>query len=220
SQLNPDGSTTYGQPLTTRELYDTAIARFDSAATVSTSAAMTNFASVEKARALIDRDTLDVAAAGALAGAVPTSFVYLSEHSENTDRESNGVYSGNTVDKRYSVAESEGTNGFPWRSVVDPRTPSERPLVGTPPAPAVGFDRTTPQWNSLRFGRRSSPITVATGVEARLIQAEAALRAGDTLPGGQFLTQLNEPRVNPGERAYLDPTGAAPPIGVLPDLTV
>src|SRR5438552_2818745 len=51
SQLNPDGSHTYGAPLTARELYDSAIARFDSAARVSTSADMTNFASGEEARA-------------------------------------------------------------------------------------------------------------------------------------------------------------------------
>ncbi len=212
SQLNADGSFTYGRPLTTTQVYDTAIARFDSALAVSTSVARTNFANVGKARALIDRDTSDFAAAAALAATVPTDFVYLNQHSENTDRENNGVFNGNTVDKRYSVADVEGTNGFPWRSVSDPRTPSVRPLVGTPPAPAVGFDRTTPQWNNLRYGSRAASITVATGVEARLIQAEAALHARDF---AGYFTQLNEPRLNPAERTYFDPTGVAPAIGAL-----
>jgi len=215
SKLNDDGSFSYGTPLTTRQIYDTAIARFDSALAVSTSTDRTNFANVGKARALIDRDTADFAAAAALALTVPTTFVYINQHSENTDRQNNGVFNGNTVDKRYSVADAEGTNGFPWRSVADPRTPSVRLLVGSPPAPAVGFDRTTPQWNNLRYGSRAAPITVATGVEARLIQAEAALYAHDTVT---FLAQLNEPRANAAARAYFDPTGAAPPIGVLAPL--
>lgn len=215
SKLNPDGSFTYGTPLTSRAVYDTAIARFDSALAVSTSAARTNFANVGKARALIDRDTADFAAAAALAATVPTTFVYLNQHSENTDRENNGVFNGNTVDKRYSVADLEGTNGFPWRSVTDLRTPSVRPLVGNPPAPAVGFDRTTPQWNNLRYGSRAASITVMTGVEARLIQAEAALHAGNVT---EYFNQLNEPRLNPAERAYFDPTGVAPAVGALSTL--
>jgi len=78
-------------------------------------------------------------------------------------------------------------------------------------------------WTEQRYGSRRAPITVATGVEARLIQAEAALRAGND---AEFLAQLNEPRANPAERAYFDPTPFTPsdtttrPVGVLPNLTV
>jgi hypothetical protein len=213
SHLNDDGSITYGIPLTSVQLLDTAIARLDSALAVSSDPDMTNFATVEKARALMDRGAAgDFAAAGALAAAVPTSFVYLRDHSENTDRENNGVYTGNVVDLRYSVADGEGVNGFPFRSVADPRTPSFRP-GGT----AKGFDRSTPQWDNLRYANRSGPVTVATGVEARLIEAEAAYRAGDST--NVFLTKLNDPRGDPAGRAYFDP-GAAAAVGTLPNLTL
>src|SRR5216117_1119784 len=87
SHLNADGSITYGQPLTTLATLDTAIARFDNAIAVSTDPAMTDFATLAKARAVLD--TGGFAAAGALAATVPTSFVYVEEHSENTDRQNN-----------------------------------------------------------------------------------------------------------------------------------
>jgi len=210
SQLNDDGSITYGPPLTTKQLLVTAIARFDSAISVSGDPGMTSFATVGKARAVLD--TGGFAAAAALATTVPTDFVYFREHSENTDRENNGVYTGNVVDIRYSVADREGTNGFPFRSTADPRTPSVRPN-GT----ALGFDRATPQWNNLRYASRSWPITVATGVEARLIEAEAAYQAGDST--NVFLTKLNDPRTSPASRAYFDP-GAAAAVPALPALTL
>jgi hypothetical protein len=106
------------------------------------------------------------------------------------------------------VADREGgkANGFPFLSVADPRTQAVH--VGN------GFDRTTPQFDMLRYGDRRTPVTVATGVEARLIQAEAALHGGTD---AQFLAQLNDPRnVNVAARSYFDANGlGATPIGTL-----
>jgi len=99
------------------------------------------------------------------------------------------------------VADSEGGNGFLFRSRSDPRTPF---FDG-----GAGFDGSTVLWSQQRYGSRKASITVATGVEARLIQAEAALKAGDTLAAGGFYTQLNTPRTS-SQRSYFDPTGAAP----------
>jgi hypothetical protein len=217
SHLNADGSIAYGVPLTTHQILDTAIARFDAAIAATTDPAMTAFATVAKARALIDSGGF--AAAGALAATVPTTFAYVQEHSENTDRQNNGVFNGNFPDQRYAVADSEGVNGFPFRSVADPRTQWYDPGI-------TGFDNATELWTQKRYGSRKTSITVATGVEARLIQAEAALKVGDTLAGGQFLAQLNQPRTTPADRAYFDPspyipsdTTTGPPIGALPALT-
>src|SRR5438876_6582620 len=120
SHLNSDGSIAYGVPLTTQQILDTAVARFDAAIAATTDPDMTAFATVAKARAVLD--TGGFAAAGALAAGVPTSFAYLQEHSENTDRQNNGVFNGNFPDQRYAVADAEGVNGFPFRSVADPRT--------------------------------------------------------------------------------------------------
>src|SRR5690242_8326544 len=99
SHLDPTtGKITYGVPLTTAQLIDTAIVRFDAATaaanldTVANDAtpkgAMLNLAAVGKARALVDAGNF--AAAGAAVTAVPTSFAYLSEHSEISSFENNG----------------------------------------------------------------------------------------------------------------------------------
>src|SRR5213596_2467971 len=220
SHLNPTtGDITYGVPLTTTQLLDTAIARFDAALVVAgtitdatDSAAKANLAKVGRARALLDQGNLGAAAA-AVTG-VPTDFAYLSEHSEITDFENNGVFNGNLFDARYSVADQEGVNGFAFVSSPDPRTTSF-------PA-GDGFDQATPLEATLRYGDRKAPITLATGVEARLIEAEAALSAGN-IPG--YFTALNQPRQNTADRAYFNPnpfnrteplTAAIPQ---MPDLT-
>src|SRR5213596_553886 len=220
SHLNPTtGDITYGVPLTTAQLLDTAIARFDAALVVAgtitdatDSAAKANLAKVGRARALLDQGNF-AAAAAAVTG-VPTSFAYLSEHSEITDFENNGVFNGNLFDARYSVADQEGVNGFPFVSSPDPRTTSF-------PA-GDGFDQATPLEATLRYGDRKAPITLATGVEARLIEAEAALSAGNI---AGYFAALNQPRQNPADRAYFNPnpfnrteplTAAIPQ---MPDLT-
>ncbi|HKE89742.1 MAG TPA: hypothetical protein VKB45_05345 [Gemmatimonadales bacterium] len=213
SQATPGGTLVYGDPLTNAQLLDTAIARFDSALAVSGDADMSNFASVGKGRALLDLGSFPAAAAAVTS--VPTSFAYFLDHSENTDRENNGVFRANVPDQRYSAADVEGVNGFPFLSVADPRTPIVLDAAGT------GFDGSTPLYDNLRYGGRAASITLATGVEARLIQAEAALQAGDTANGGGFYTALNDPRANAADRSYFDATTAqgTPAIGVLSNLS-
>jgi len=213
SQATPSGALVYGDPLTSVQLLDTAVARFDSALAVSGDAGMSNLASVGKGRALNDLGSF--AAAKTAVSGVPTSFAYFLEHSENTDRENNGVFKGNVPDQRYSAADKEGINGFPFLSTADPRTPIVLDAAGT------GFDGTTPLYDNLRYGGRAAPITLATGVEARLIEAEAALQAGDTANGGGFYAALNGPRANDADRSYFDATTApgTPAIGVLPNLS-
>jgi len=221
SHLNEiTGDITYGVPLTTSQLIDTAIARFNEALTVASNAAMVNLARVGKARALVDKG--DYATADTVVASVPTDFVYMSEHSEITTFENNGVFNGNTQDRRYSVADSEGVNGFPYRSVVDPRTPVRRRQQGS----GNGFDGTTPQYNNFRFGDRKAPIPLASGVEARLIEAEVSLQLGDTVVNtGAFFTELNDPRANASGRTYFNPSpfdrtnALTNPVPVLPNLT-
>ena len=84
SQIDSTGKITYGQQLTTTQLLDTAIARFDSAIHIATTrdtidpgvqAGLINFASVGKARALLFQGSGQFAAAAAVAATVPTDFV-------------------------------------------------------------------------------------------------------------------------------------------------
>ncbi len=213
SQVTPSGALAYGAPLSNVQLLDTAVARFDSALAVSGDADMSNFARVGKGRALLDLGSF--AAAKTAVSGVPTAFAYFLDHSENTDRENNGVFRANIPDQRYSAADKEGVNGFPFLSTADPRTPIVLDAALT------GFDGSTPLYDNLRYGSRAASITLATGVEARLIEAEAALQAGDTANGGGFYAALNDPRANAGARAYFDATTASgtPAIGVLANLS-
>jgi hypothetical protein len=208
SHVLPDGSFEYGRPLTTVELLDTAVVRFDAALAAATvldtsgaspaarapkiaaRALRINLASVGKARALLDLGQFTQA--GAASATVPDIFAYSVEHTENTTRENNGVFNGNVIFERYSVPDGEGVNGIRWRSTADPRTPWERT-----PTTDVGFDNATPQYDNLRYGDRKAKVTLATGAEARLIRAEAALQLGDTGTGGQFLADLNALRAAP-----------------------
>ena len=106
-------------------------------------------------------------------------------HSENGDR--NAIYSlqGNG---RYSLADNEGVNGLPFRSAMDPRVPWYRD-----PAQQWGFVETIPLYKSKRHYAFSAPVPLATGVEARLIEAEAALQTG-----GNWLGILNDLRAEVG----------------------
>lgn len=221
STANPDGSLTFGDPASTVTLVDSSVSKFTQALTLalaldtSTAAARTarttqiNLARVGLARARLygANNATQIAAAAAGLATVPTSFVYAIGHSENSVRQNNGVYVANVVAERYAVADGEGTNGLPYRTQADGRVPSIRT-----PGTDVGFDNTTPQIDQLRYIDRKTAITLATGAEARLIEAEAAM-AGGNLPGYEGFH--NALRAAPP--AYFAAPGGT--IAVLPALT-
>lgn len=200
STANPDGSLVYGDPLTTLAMLDTAEARFTAArdaanalfvgtggVTQATKDRYVALASLGLARSLLGQGQF--AAASAAVATVPTSFAYMMYHSENTARQHNGVFNANVINERYSVANSEGVNGLPYRSANDLRVPFVRT-----PANDVGFDGITPQFDQRKYLDRRDSIPVATGLEARLIEAEAFLQAGDTV---NFLARHNAVRATP-----------------------
>lgn len=200
SHIAPDGTFVYGDPLTGAQLLTSAVAKLDSAITIATAAGgggatALNLARVGKARALLD---LDQPAAAAAVAALVTSntFTYNVLHDENTTRQYNGVYSFTVTSKRFTVANKEGGNGIPFVTLNDPRAP----VVQT----GLGFDAATPFFRTPKYtslspavygylgtSGRGAPVTLASGVEARLIQAESYLRNGDD---ANFLGQLNAAR--------------------------
>jgi len=198
SVANPDGSFTFGDPLTTTQLLDTALNRFNQALTVANGlpAGATKNAQVALARVGIGRALLDLGnfnGADTAVTPVATSFAYLVLHDLNTTRQNNGVYNGTFKFKRYGVPDSsEGVSGLPWRTVVDPRTPVYRRTLTS--GPEKGFDGVTPQYNESRYVDEKASVTLATGTEARLITAEAQLQRGDT---AGMLTTLNALRTTP-----------------------
>jgi starch-binding outer membrane protein, SusD/RagB family len=191
SRLNAQGQFEYGGRETTEQVFQRAAATADRAlAADSASAATLNFARVAKGRALLNLNR-PAEAAAAVAG-VPTTFAYRLFHSENSARENNGVFLFNTINRRVSMADSEAGEGLPYRTAFtagDPRTPWVR-FAGTS---GIGFDSQTPLFSQRKYPTRSAATVVASGIEARMIEAEAALRAGD-IP--TFLAKLNEPRAS------------------------
>jgi hypothetical protein len=218
SNAQPDGTIQYGAPLKTIQILDTAISRFTqartAAAALDTSGATAAirgpkiaarsralaFASLGAARAMLDEGRFADADTVASAANVGTSFAYLVQHDLNTSRQQNGVYNAVKKFKRYGVADKEGGNGLAWISSSDPRTP-----VFRSPGTNKGFDNATPQFDQYRYIDEKASVTVATGAEARLINAEAALQRADT---AGFLALLN------GLRA------APPPYFLVGDLTL
>lgn len=197
---DPDGTPPLGIPLTTTQILDTAIARFDSslAVTAESSAVIRNLARVGRARALLNK--ADFAGAAAAVTGVPDAFVYNTTHTTTTGRQQNGVHVFNWLSERWSVADTQGINGLNFRSAGDPRVVATRDPTGA----GVGFDAATPQWNLQKYPARTTPLPIASGLEARLIQAEALLASN---PGG-WLAALNTIRatmITPALPALADP---------------
>lgn len=175
----------YGPPLTRNQMLDTAIARFDAALARGVTGTQQYVAQVGRGRALLNQGRFQEAAA-AVAG-VPTTFVYQLEHSNNSSGENNLIWSFNINQERWSATNGEGTNGLPYLAARDPRM-----LWRRFPSNDVGFDRRTPQYDALKYPDRPAFTVLADGVEARLIEAEAKVRAGDPT----YITILNSLRAS------------------------
>ena len=160
------GDIIYGEPLSQTDMFNAAINWFDQAASSSSgNSDLANLARVGKARALLGLGQI-TAAANEVAS-VPTDFVYNIEHSVNSRRQENGIYIMTTLRRQYSVADGKGVNGIMFRSANDPRVPWDG---GT----AFGQDDITLYYNQLKFPDSNASVVLASGIEARLIEAEAA----------------------------------------------
>lgn len=192
----------FGMPLTTAEIFDTALVRLDSALVDSGSTTIANLARVGRGRALLNQGQF--AAAAAAVAAVPTNFVYATTHTTTSGRQQNGVHVFNWLSERWSVADVEGVNGLDFRGAADPRVQSVRDAVGT----GVGFDNNTPQYNLLKYPARTTPLPIATGIEARLIEAEAVMVSDPTAWLG-ILNNLRQTAITPALPDLVDPGTAA-----------
>ena len=171
SQVNPDGGFDFGEPLTNEQMFNTGITHFDNALDRAPSGSdFAYLAMVGKARAQLGLGQISEAAN--TVSSVPDDFVYNIEHSVNSRRQENGIYIMSTVRRQWSIADGKGINGLNYRSANDPRVPWENNNV-------LGQDDVIPYMNQLKFTSESTPVTLASGVEARLIEAEAAMQAGN-----------------------------------------
>ncbi len=179
---------TYGDPLSNDSLFALATANADSA--ISNlggvdSARVQWLAQVVKGRALLDRGQF-AAASTAVAG-VPDTFHYDVTYSVVAG--DNQLWALNASARRYTVGNGDGGGLNFIGARKDPR-------IRTKTGPDRIFD-TAFNLQVTRQGTwdRTTAVKVATGVEARLIEAEAALRAS-TPDYITWLARLNQLRRN------------------------
>jgi len=194
-----------GVGLTTKQMNDTAVVRFSQA--IANSAA-NQLAAVGKGRALLNNGQF--AAAAAAVAAVPTNYVFLLQHSQNTANENNPMYALQS-NGRYGVSNLEGgltaagaairtdtassvtapggsAEGIAFRGLMDPRVPWE-----IKPTNGLCFSSSIRCKLNDNYPNFDADVPLASGVEARLIEAEAALQAGD---GVTMMSKLNALRAN------------------------
>ena len=214
STLTDAGVPVYGDPLTTTQIFERAVAKFDSAlaspALADSNIAIDpvkkvskdtvarkyrNLALVGKARAQLDLGQF--AAAGATAAKVDSGFVFNIEARTTTGAEYNGVYIFTINTQRLTAVDKEGGNGLDYLSAgrqVDSTTGDPRVMYKI--AGETGFDNSTPLILQEKYPARTSPAVLASYREAQLIVAEAALQAGNYAAAGGTLDILNKLRAS------------------------
>jgi len=179
-----DGVEKYGQPITTQEAFAIALAHADSGlalitGTTAQDVKIKGVLQVTKGRILMNLNRY-ADAATAVAG-VATSLQYQELHTATTSQQ-NQMWSFNVSNRRYSVSTGEGTNGLNFATANDPRLPVC--LGGDAACRAIGVtlatrdDLTSPIYVQRLWTTNASPVTIVSGIEARMIEAEAQLKAG------------------------------------------
>ncbi len=194
-------------PSTTAEVFATAVASYDSAlalvgaAPTGSALNIARAASIGKARALLGLGRDRYAEAAALVSGVPTTYAY--NHTFALASGDNVLWEQPRSSRRYNVGNNlEGNarnipvaNALNFFSANDPRLPARYTVSKgdtTQSQDGATFSRTTELY------QRSTPIAVVNGIDARLIEAEAALEAGSP---DQMLAILNALRAEPPEFA-------------------
>ena len=181
-----DGREEYGAPITVDSAFRRALAHVDEglAMTLGTTANDTrvlNALRLTRGRILLNLDR--PADAATAVSAVPNTFAYVMNHSLTTN--SNQIWLFNNNARRYSVGNVEGGNGLNFATAADPRVPVC--VGGTTACAAVGGtnsrrdDLGQPFHVQMIWKDREAPVTIMRGADARMIEAEAQLRAGTPL---------------------------------------
>ena len=190
----------YGSNLTTDQLFDAALTRLNSATSATGGDAnLVNLVAVLRGRALLGKGQF--AQAAAAVASVPTAYKYDLLYSSSDARLQNSM-KAYIYDFDYtSVSDHEGGNGLNYASAGDPRIPVTQDF-----GPVSRFDNVTPMFQFTQYSSYGSPITNASGIEARMIEAEGAYQANNT---ATFLAKLNEARATMAGLAPLTDPGTA-----------
>ena len=185
-----------------RRCYETALAKFDSALAhpglSADDGTITNLAAVGRARVLVDLGRF--AEAAAAAAAVPSDFLYETEHADSPLRLQNAIFIY-TTQGLWSVADQEGGVGLPFRSAEDLRVPLDSVDDDGDGFADPGLDLITPQYSLGKY-----PDATLGNSRGRRHRGPAhrgrGAAAGQQLPG--MRTILNDLRRRPGPRPAPD----------------
>lgn len=191
-----DGREQYGEPMTTQAAFEKALglANEGLAAVTGTTAndiRVRHALALTKGRILVNLNRH--AEAATAVAAIPTTWQYVNYHSQTTW--SNVWWMLLINARRYSVSDNEGINGMNFASAGDPRVPVC--AGGDTACRAMGVtntirdDLTGPFMVLMTWPNRDTNIAIMQGVDARMIEAEAQLKAGNA---GGSLTTLNAAR--------------------------
>ena len=210
---------TYQPSSTTAAVYEDALAKLDSAVRLAdTSTQVQNLARVGRGRAWLDLGRYDSAAAAV--AQVPSTFQYVLTvlwPSIQNFLAGNDIFDNSTI--AATISDREGSTGMPYRSSGDPRTAVD--TVDT--LGGNGQPLPTPFFFPVKYATAAlsdngySPFVVADGIEARLIQAEAAFH-GVATGQGSWLDQLNALRqtaITPALPTLTDPGTDAARVSLL-----
>ncbi|MBX3147042.1 MAG: hypothetical protein KF785_09760 [Gemmatimonadales bacterium] len=193
SDVAVDGTITYGNQITGVQAFERALGHATDGLAVITGATAADVRirhalNLTRGRILFNLNR-PAEAAAAVAG-VPTNYAYTINHGVSTAN--NNIWTWNNNARRYSVANNEGGNGLNFASAADPRVP-----VCRAPCPQGGVtqasreDGQQPLDVQQLWPTRETGVALLRGVDARMIEAEAALRAGNA---GAALDILNAAR--------------------------
>lgn len=232
SELNfRDQVITFGNPESNAQVFARAISSFDSA----TSSAGVNargdtvriLARIGRARVYTMQGQYAKAAAEIAASpAIPTTFRYFIFFQEAVSGTPvNQIWALNNSGRRYVVGNRDGGVGLDFATAGDPRVPTctggSAACLAIGVASTISFDnnfgpQTTriggPFYVQMIWPSRDDDIVIVSGVEARLIEAEAQLNSGDVTG---WLATLNTLRAS--FATVKDPTNAS--TGTLAPLT-
>lgn len=212
----------YGEPLTVKQVFEKAIASFDSALALSSgtdaaSVSINRAARIGKARALLGVGLSNAPAASALVAGIPTTYRY--DVTASLTGGTNTLWSQPYSSNRYVIGDSlQGNarsilvkNAIPFFSANDPRVPSSYKIASNGKDTVKAQDGRTFVIQTEIWGQTSA-VAVVAGLDARLIEAEAALQAGQP---DQMVSILNTLRATPLQITAPSPTST----GAHPGLT-
>ena len=191
----------FGTPLPVKDVFTVASASFDSAMSLSSgtdaaSIAINRVAAIGKARALLGIGLSNAPAAAALVTGIPTSYRY--DVTASLTGGFNTLWDQPTSQNRYTVSDSlQGNarnilvlNAIPFLSAKDRRVPAHYKIASNGKDTVKSQDGGTFVIQVDSLWGQTSAIAVTAGLDARLIEAEAALKAGNPAGMMAFLNAL------------------------------